>query len=260
MEQKIRPFNPGPGKRKGLGALRKDHRPYSLKRLYVKYQKWYTNYFLRPQFEYLGRGVTFMKPWHVEIFGGPIRLGDYANVIAASDKKVRLTVWSTLERGGSIHIGDYCLICPGVRILAATDIFIGDSVMLAQSAQVSDSDWHGLYDRCDSVGQTAPVHIGNNVWIGDSAIVCKGVTVGENSIIGASAVVVKDIPDNVIAVGNPAVVVRQLDANQPYKTRKDWFANPRELAAQFEQIDRQEMEGNTWAGWIRSIILPRKGD
>lgn len=260
MEQHAGQPRPDPGKCKVIGTLRKDHRPYILKRFYVNYQKWYTNHFLRQQFDYLGRGVTFMKPWHVEIFGGPICLGDYANVIATPDKKVRITVWSTLETGGSITIGKYCLICPGVRILAATEITIGDGVMFAQSAQITDSDWHGVYNRCDTVGQTAPVKIGDNAWIGDSAIICKGVTIGENSIIGAGSVVVKDVPANVIAAGNPAVVVRVLDSNQVYKTRAEWFAHPRELAAEFEQIDRQAMEGNTWMGWFRSIILPRKGD
>ena len=77
------------GNRKGDSVLR-DHRPYLLKQWDIRFQKWYVNRFLRPQFERLGRGHTFMKPWHVEIFGGPVFLGEYPHVIAASDKKVRL--------------------------------------------------------------------------------------------------------------------------------------------------------------------------
>jgi hypothetical protein len=46
-----------------------------------------------------------MKPWHVELFGGPITIGDYAHVIAAPDKKVRLTVWSNMEGQGRIVMG-----------------------------------------------------------------------------------------------------------------------------------------------------------
>ncbi len=60
-----------------------------------------------------GRDATFMKPWHVEIFGGPISLGDYATVIATPDRKVRLTVWSDLRERGRIDIGNYCLISRG---------------------------------------------------------------------------------------------------------------------------------------------------
>jgi len=88
-------------------------------------------------------------------------------------------------------IGKYCLLCPGVRISAGCEIVIGDSVMMAQGAFITDSDWHGVYDRSLSVGESIPVHIGRNVWIGDSAIVTKGVAIGENSIIGAGAVVVR---------------------------------------------------------------------
>ena len=101
--------------------------------------------------------------------------------------------------------------------------------------------------------------IGNNVWIGDSAIVCKGVRIGENSIIGAGSVVVRDIPANAIAAGNPASVLKYLDPGRPVKTRAEWLADPRELAAQFDLIDRHLMGKNTWMGWIRSLILPRKG-
>ncbi len=114
--------NPRPGHLE-VDSLRRDHRPYILKRLDLNFQKWYANHFLRPQFEHLGQGCTFMKPWHVEIFGGPVSLGDYATVIATPDRKVRLTVWSDLEGGGKDRDRTTAaLICPGVRISAATEI------------------------------------------------------------------------------------------------------------------------------------------
>ena len=240
--------------------MRKDHRPQILKRLDQRFHRWYANYFLSPQFESFGRGCTFMKPWHVEIFGGPVLLGDYATVIATSDRKVRLTVWTDFDGKGRIEIGRCSLICPGVRISAATEIVIGESCMLAQGAFVTDSDWHGVYDRSLPVGQTIPVHIANNVWIGDSAMVCKGVHIGENSIVGAGSVVVRDIPANVVAAGNPASVVKQLDPSRPMKTRADWLADPRALAAQFDEIDRHFMKDNTLLRWLRSLAFPRKGD
>jgi serine acetyltransferase len=110
------------------------------------------------------------------------------------------------------------------------------------------------------VGNTVPVRIEKNVWIGDSAIVCKGVRIGKNSIIGAGSVVSRDIPENVIAVGNPAVAVKDLDPDIPMKTRADWLADPRTLARQFEEIDRGFMKNNTWFGWLRSVFFPRRGD
>jgi acetyltransferase-like isoleucine patch superfamily enzyme len=240
--------------------LRRDHRPYLLKRFDLKFQRWYANHFLRPQFEHLGRGCNFMKPWHVEIFGGPISLGDYATVIATPDRKVRLTVWSDLQGRGRIMIGPCALICPGVRISAATEILVGESCMLAQGVFVTDSDWHGVYDRSLAIGNTASVSVGNNSWIGDSAIICKGVHIGENSIVGAGSVVVRDIPANAVAAGNPASVLKYLEPGKPVKTRAEWLANPQELAAQFDLIDRHLMGNNTWMHWIRSLILPHKGD
>ena len=61
----------------------------------------------------------------------------------------------------------------------------------------------------DCKTQTAPVIIGNNVWIGGGAIILPGVTIGNNVVIGAGSVVTKNIPDNVIAVGSPCRVVRR---------------------------------------------------
>ncbi|GAB6096931.1 hypothetical protein JCM14469_31840 [Desulfatiferula olefinivorans] len=240
--------------------MRKDHRPYYVKQAYLRFQKFYANRYLRPQFERLGRGGAYMKPWHVELFGGPISLGAYPTVIASPDRKVRLTVWAGSETVRGIEIGDYCLICPGVRIAAAERISIGDSCMLASGAYLTDSDWHDIYDRSMPVGKSAPIILEENVWIGDSVIVCKGVTIGKNSIIGAGSVVVSDIPENTIAVGNPARVVRHLDPRESMKTRGHWLANPRKLARDFDILDRAQLKGNSLKGWARSLLFPRSGD
>ena len=79
--------------------------------------------------------------------------------------------------------------------------------MFANSAYISDSDWHGIYDRALPVGQSKEVVLEDNVWIGDGAIVSKGVTIGQNSIVGARTVVIKDVPANVVVAGNPAKVI-----------------------------------------------------
>lgn len=240
--------------------MKRDHRPYTIKRLASRYEGWYVNHFLKPQLEQLGKEAIFMKPWHVEINGAPVSLGDNVNVIATSDNKVRFTVWSKKENEGCVKIGNYCLISPGVRISSATNITIGDNCMLANRAYITDADWHDIYDRSMFVGQSIPVKIGNNVWIGDSAIVCKGVHIGDNSIIGAGAVVVKDIPANVIAAGNPAVIMKKLDMDKQMQTRKDWFEILAELPAEIEIKERDYHRDNTFMGWLRSIVYPLKGD
>ncbi|HVN70875.1 MAG TPA: acyltransferase [Desulfomonilia bacterium] len=200
-----------------------------------------------------------MKPWHVQVFGWPIDLGDFANVITTPDHLVRLTVWGKQEGDGFISIGKYSLICPGVRISSASGITLGDSCMMASSVYITDSDWHGIYDRLDYIGASSPVTIGNNVWLGDSSIVCKGVSIGDNSIIGAGSVVTRDIPENVIAAGNPAKVIKKLDQSEPMRSRADWFSDPEKLARDIIGIDKDMLRSNTLTGWLKSIIFPEKG-
>lgn len=201
-----------------------------------------------------------MKPQYVEVFGGPVYLGDYSTIIATPDRKVRFAVWPVWLGKGKIEIGKCCLICPGTRIMSATSITMGDGCMTAQNVSISDADWHDIYDRSMPIGKTQAVTIGNNVWLGDSVIVGKGVTIGDNAVIGAGSIVVKDIPANAIAVGNPATVIKYLDPDKPIKTRTDWLSNPAKLAKDFEIIDRSLMKGNTIAGWFRSLLFPCKGD
>lgn len=64
--------------------------------------------------------------------------------------------------------------------------------------------------RRDKLEAAQPITLGDNVWLGGGVIVCPGVTIGDNSVIGAGSVVTKDIPANVVAVGNPARVLREI--------------------------------------------------
>lgn len=239
--------------------MQKDHRPYPIKKNWLRLQKFYAEHFLRPQFAFLGKSHAFMRPWYVEIFGAPVSLGHHATVIATADKRVRFAIWGAAEGSGFIEIGDYSLISPGVRFSAAVGIRLGHNCMLANGVYITDCDWHGLYDRV-SLGEAAPVTIGDNVWIGDGAIVCKGVRIGENSVVGAGAVVVKSLPANVIAAGNPAAIVKALDPNQPRFTRGHWFKEHRHLARELAVWDRAVMANNTLLKWLRSVLFPRPGD
>ena len=240
--------------------LRRDQRPYYLKRLNAKLLQLYVNHFIRPQLESLGEGFHFIKPWHVRIFGSPVVIGSHTHVICAADRKVRFVIWPKEEGSGRIKIGDYCIICPGVRFQSATEIIVGDNCMIADGAYLTDADWHGIYDRLAPVGASKPILLENNVWIGDGAVVCKGVTVGENSIVGTGAVVTSDIPPNSVAAGNPARVVKQLDPQKGYVTRSELFANPKALNKSMNDFDKDYLKKNTTLSWLRSILFPREGD
>jgi len=237
----------------------RDHRPYWAKRLYLDFQKFYVRRFLLPQFSSLGVNHTFMKPWHVEIFGSPVDVGCCANIIASGDRKVRLSVWAPEKNRGRISIGDWCLICPGVRIGSAHEIKIGDNCMIASDSYITDSDWHDVYNRI-ATGKTAPVTIEENVWIGDRAIVCKGVTIGENSIIGTGAVVVHSIPPNTVAAGNPARPVKELEENGKMIKRNQWFSDPAQLEREIDRLDRDMLKGNTVTGWMKHLLSPKRGE
>jgi acetyltransferase-like isoleucine patch superfamily enzyme len=239
--------------------LQKDHRPYLLKKALSKFQRFYTRHFLRPHFAALGDSPAIVKPWYVDVFGSPIDIGDYVSIIAAPDNRVRLSVWADKQVSGRIVIGDYCLLCPGVRISSASQISIGDNCMIASCAYLTDSDWHDVYNRV-AFGKSDSIDIANNVWIGDSAIVCKGVTIGENSIVGAGAVVVNSIPANCIAAGNPAQVVRHLDPEESFTTRKQWFSKISNLFDAIDQLDREMLRPNTLRHWLRYVFFPSKGD
>jgi len=240
--------------------MRRDHRPYWLKRLQRRAWHRYTEHVLRPQCEDLGSHHLVMKPWYVHLSGPGIRIGSCFTAIAEPMHRVELAVWGRSAGAGSITIGDYVLLSPGTRISASDEIVIGNGCMLANGSYVTDSDWHGLYDRIERDPTVRPVRLGNNVWIGDHATVLKGVTIGDNAVVGAGAVVSRDVPANAVVGGNPAQVIKMLDPAQPRRTRADCFADPDEAMRYFDLMDRELLAANTLLGWMRSRLLPRAGD
>jgi acetyltransferase-like isoleucine patch superfamily enzyme len=240
--------------------LRRDQKPFALKRLLGLFEENWTRHFIRPQLDQLGDGCMIMKPWHFKIYGPNIRLGEAVHVVTAADRTVRLTTWQHEDGEGSIDVQDYALLCPGVRIDSATSVVIGQSTMLAAGVYITDADWHGIYNRPRPIGASAAVVLGRNVWIGDGAIVCKGVTVGDNTIVGAGAVVTKSLPANVVAAGNPASVVKNLDPAQEMISRADLLTEHARLSQDVKLLDQALRKDNTWWGWLRSVIAPDHRD
>lgn len=245
--------------------MRRNNTPYFVKRISTALNRFYVKRFIAPQFDSLGDGLEIAHPRNLVIFGCNIHIGNYTQIIASPDNCIRFTTWpsKTLTndiRGGTIKIGDYCLISPGVRISAAQSIQIGDNVMLAANVYVSDSDWHGIYNRIRPFRCTKPVTIENNVWLGERVIVNKGVTIGENSVIGAGAVVTKNIPANVIAAGNPARVIKTINPNRRMLKRELLFKNPEHYFYNQDQLDRYMLSKNSIWNWLRSLLKPNQFD
>jgi acetyltransferase-like isoleucine patch superfamily enzyme len=240
--------------------MRRDHRPFWLKRMQQRLEYHYTEHFLRPQCEALGAHHTVMKPWYLHLAGPGIRLGRCFTAIAEPMHRIELAVWGRRAGQGQLVIGDYALLSPGVRISVSDSVQLGHSCMLAHGVYITDSDWHGLYDRIERDERIAPVRLGDNVWVGDHAQILKGVTVGDNAVIGAGAVVSRDVAANTVVVGNPAREVKRLDPDGVRRTRADCFADPREAERYFQLVDRELLCGNSLLGWLRSRLWPRGGD
>jgi acetyltransferase-like isoleucine patch superfamily enzyme len=103
-----------------------------------------------------------------------------------------------------IIIGRECSIGDRTEIHAAKEVLIGNRVIIAWDCVVMDRDYHPVSGEVESV---KPVLIEDGVWIGCRAIILKGIKIGQNAVIGAGSVVVNDIPEDAIAVGNPARIV-----------------------------------------------------
>ena len=201
-----------------------------------------------------------MKPWYLKLYGAGISIGTAVHVVTSRDRTVGLTTWAHNNHQGAIDIGDYALLCPGVRIDSATSVRIGPSTMLAAGVYVTDADWHDIYDRSLPIGVTKAVVLEENVWIGDGSIVCKGVTVGANTVVGAGSVVSKSLPANVIAAGNPAVVIKPLDPDMALIRRADLLADHEKLSQDVAELDQALRKDNSWLKWLRSLIAPGSED
>ncbi len=115
------------------------------------------------------------------------------------------------DYGENISIGEKVFFNFDCIILDTAQVTIGDRVLLGPKVQVYCAH-HPLdaKERATFIETALPVTIGDDVWIGGGAIICPGVTIGDRSVIGAGSVVTKDIPSDVVAVGNPCKVIKQL--------------------------------------------------
>lgn len=113
--------------------------------------------------------------------------------------------------GCNTHFGHHIYANFNLTLVDDTDIFVGDYVMFGPNVTVATAGHPVDPELRRQVAQfNMPVHIGNNVWIGAGSVLLPGVSIGDNSVIGAGSIVTKDIPANVVAVGNPCRVLREI--------------------------------------------------
>ena len=116
-----------------------------------------------------------------------------------------------VDYGKNISLGARSFVNYGLVALDVAPITIGDDVQIGPNVQLL-TPTHPIDPdlRRDKWEAAEPITIGDNVWLGGGVIVCPGVTIGDNTVVGAGAVVTKDLPANVVAVGNPARAIREL--------------------------------------------------
>jgi len=115
------------------------------------------------------------------------------------------------DYGVQTHLGARTFVNFGLVALDVARITIGDDVQIGPGVQLL-TPTHPIDAELRRAKWEAakPITIGNNVWLGGGVIVCPGVSIGDDTVVGAGAVVVKDLPARVVAVGNPARIIRRL--------------------------------------------------
>lgn len=139
-----------------------------------------------------------------------------------------------MSYGSHVHLEESFYANFNLVLVDDTDIYIGDKTMIGPNVTVCTTGHPAdpLY-REMVAHYSLPIHIGKNVWIGANSVVLPGVTIGDNTVIGAGSIVTRDIPANVVAVGNPCRVMRELGE----RDREYYF---RDLKVDFPYTMREE--------------------
>ena len=126
--------------------------------------------------------------------------------------------------GRNVHFGKYVYANFNLTMVDDTHIYVGDYTMFGPNVTVATARHPILPELREKLYQyNMPIHIGKRCWIGAGAVILQGVTIGNDTVIGAGSVVTKDIPANVVAVGNPCRVLREIgehDREYYFKGRK----------------------------------------
>lgn len=126
--------------------------------------------------------------------------------------------------GHHVHFGNNVYANFNLTLVDDTHIFVGDCTMIGPNVTIATAGHPILPELREKAYQfNQPVHIGRNCWLGAGVVVLPGITIGDNSVIGAGSIVTKDIPANVVAVGNPCRVLREIsehDREYYFKDKK----------------------------------------
>jgi maltose O-acetyltransferase len=142
---------------------------------------------------------------------GPLRRRLLEELLGSVGEGTEIRPPFYVDYGAHITVGARTFANFGLVALDVAPITIGDDVQMGPNVQLL-TPTHPVEPepRRQKWEAAEPITIGDNVWLGGGVVVCPGVTIGENTVVGAGAVVTKDLPAGVVAVGNPARVVRSV--------------------------------------------------
>jgi maltose O-acetyltransferase len=160
------------------------------------------------------RGMRLVDAFHRAVLDGD---GDdtrareiLADLLGSLGEEAWVKPPLAVDSGSNVHLGDRTFVNSGLTALDVAAITIGDDCLIGPNVQLL-TPTHPVdpQPRRDKLEAAEPITLGDNVWLGGGVIVCPGVTIGDNTVVGAGSVVTRDLPANVVAVGNPARVIRE---------------------------------------------------
>jgi len=133
-------------------------------------------------------------------------------ILGTAGKNIFIEPPFHMAYGTNVHVGDNFYANFNLVIVDDIEVYIGDNVMIAPNVTISPTG-HPVNPETRITGKqfSIPVTIEDNVWIGANSVILPGIKIGKNSVIGAGSVVTKDVPENVVAVGNPCRVLREIN-------------------------------------------------
>ncbi len=173
------------------------------------------------------KGFSFIQKWrnkirikglhtvllasNVKIVNCKIEIKGSANsLIIHSGTTLRNVQIEILGDNSLIEIGKNCIVGGNsyLSVKESTSLIIGEDSMLSRNVKIMTSDGHPIYQNANVINAAKDINIGKGCWCGDNVTILKGVNVGSGSVVGINSTLTHAIADNVVAVGNPAKVVK----------------------------------------------------